>query len=74
MIAELIPELQKLSLEEKLTLSDELWREVTGAEVGQVDPNLVQKLNRRYEEYVENPDLGISAGEMKRRFNHNHKN
>ncbi len=71
MIAETIPQLEKLSPEEKLTLSDELWREVTGDAPGTSDPDLVEKLNERFREFEENPEVGVPAEEMKRRFHRN---
>jgi hypothetical protein len=71
MIAETIPQLKNLTAEEKLTLSDELWREVTGEVPESTDTNLVEKLNQRYGEFEQNPDLGIPAGEMKQRFQRN---
>ena len=71
MISETIPQLRELSPEEKLTLSDELWREVTGEEPGMPDPDLVEELNQRFAEYDQNPQLGISASEMKQRFQRN---
>lgn len=71
MIAETIPQLKTLTPEEKLTLSDELWREVTGEDPAATDPNLVEKLNQRYSEFEQNPELGIPADKMKRRFQRN---
>ena len=71
MVAETIPQLKKLTPEEKLTLSDELWREVTGEDPASPDANLVEKLNQRYGEFEQNPELGIPADEMKRRFQRN---
>ena len=71
MISETIPQLRELTPEEKLALSDELWREVTGEEPGVPDPDLVEKLNRRYAEFEQNPDFGITAEEMKQRFKRN---
>ncbi len=71
MIAETIPQLSNLTPEEKLMLSDELWQEVTGEAPGEPDPELVKKLNQRYREFEENPDLGVSAEEMKKRFQRN---
>jgi len=71
MIAETIPQLKTLTPEEKLALSDELWREVTGEAPESPDTNLVEKLNQRYGEFEQNPELGIPAGEMKRRFQRN---
>jgi hypothetical protein len=68
MIAETIPQLKNLTPEEKLTLSDELWQEVTGTTPEVVDPILVEKMESRYKEYLENPSLGISAKDMKGRF------
>jgi hypothetical protein len=46
MISETIPQLRELTPEEKLILSDELWREVTCEEPGVPDPELVDKLNQ----------------------------
>ena len=71
MISETIPQLRELTPEEKLTLSDELWREVTGEEPGTPDPDLVDKLNQRFAEFEQNPELGISADAMKQRFKRN---
>ena len=68
MIAETIPQLKNLTPEEKLILSDELWREVTGGGPEEMDPRLVEKMDLRYKEYLESPGLGISADEMKSRF------
>jgi len=71
MISETIPQLRELTPEEKLTLSDELWREVTGEEPVIPDPDLVEKFNRRFAEFEQNPELGTSADDMKQRFKRN---
>lgn len=71
MIAETIPQLQQLTPDQKLTLSDELWREVAGESIDAPDSRLIEKLNRRYEEFAEDPDQGVSADEMKCRFKRN---
>jgi hypothetical protein len=71
MISETIPQLRDLTPEEKLTLSDELWREVTGEDPVIPDPDLVEKLNPRFAEFEQNPELGTSADDMKRRFKRN---
>ncbi len=68
MILETIPEIQKLTTEEKLILSDELWRAVVGESSYETDPVVAEKLNERFREYEADPAKAISADEMKRRF------
>ena len=68
MIAERIPQIQELTLEEKLALSDELWLEATEMTPSEVDSELVDKLNDRYEEFEKDSSLGVSSEEMKKRF------
>lgn len=69
MIAERIPQLQELTPEEKLALSDELWLEVTESTPIEVDTELVEKLNDRYEEFEKDSGMGVSSDEIKERFN-----
>ena len=71
MIAERIPQLQELTPEEKLALSDELWREVTETTPPEEDSELVEKLDERYEEFEKDSSQGVTSDEMKKRFDHN---
>ncbi len=69
MILERIPEISKLSPEDKLRLANELWQQVAE------DPDRIpvsdehkQLIEQRYQEYLENPDDVVTWEEVKRRL------
>ncbi len=70
MIFETIPQLQQLTPEEKLILSNELWTDAQSAlgVAEEVDSALVSKLRQRLCEYEENPADVVSWEEIKSRF------
>lgn len=69
MIAERIPELEKLSREEKLLLASELWQANADIpEDAQRDEAIEKLLQERLLEYEENPDAVITWEEMKRKY------
>ncbi len=68
MIVEQLPEVQKLPLEMKLALAAELFEEATESLVEEPDPELVDLLHRRYEEYRSNPSDASPWSEVKARI------
>jgi len=68
MIVEQLPEVQKLPLEMKLALAAELFEERTQSLVEEPDPELVDLLHRRYEEYRSNPGSVSPWTEVKARI------
>ena len=69
MIKEAIPRFDELSSAEKLLLLEELWDNLAGepAEIPVVDWQR-QELERRYQEYVQNPSEGSSWSEVRERL------
>jgi putative addiction module component (TIGR02574 family) len=69
MIFETIPQLQHLTPEEKLILSNELWADAQDSlHLGkEIDFALVAKLRQRLREYEENPTDVVSWEEIKAR-------
>lgn len=66
MIADRIPELKRLSAEEKLALASELWDEIAEhPELLPVRDDHVQILQDRLAEYEQNPQNTISWAEVK---------
>lgn len=66
MISERIPELRKLSAEEKLILAAELTNEVGEDEADvDVDPGLLDLVRDLHEDYLRNQDDVVSWDEMK---------
>lgn len=61
MILERLPEVQKLSPEEKWVLVDELWASlVDDAASGPVDPEMLAELERRMAEYEAHPETATT--------------
>lgn len=61
MVIEHLPQVAKLSIEEKWVLVDELWSALLAeAPVPAADPVVVAELERRMVEYEANPGSGIS--------------
>jgi putative addiction module component (TIGR02574 family) len=59
MLLEKLPEVQSLSFEDKCRLIDELWADLAQeVERAGVDENTLALLNRRFEEYVQDPAQG----------------
>ncbi len=69
MIAEQIPALSKLSLEDKWLLATELWNEV---ETNQFDlPNTAEIeaiVEKRFAEFEQDPSTAMTLDDFKRRF------
>lgn len=64
-------EIKELSRSEKLLLINELWEEVANtADELEISDELADKLDKRYEDFLSNPDQGISWKEFKSRFQH----
>ncbi|MEZ5329297.1 MAG: addiction module protein [Verrucomicrobiales bacterium] len=55
MILESLPEVQKLSPEEKRQLADELLDEIEDGNHGELKPDVVALLNERLEDYGKDP-------------------
>jgi len=68
-IAEKIPALAQLSLQEKLLLASELWNEVTAqTEDIPVSQEILDELDRRMEEYRRDPSTASPWEEVKQRI------
>jgi putative addiction module component (TIGR02574 family) len=66
---ERIPALRTLSASEKLTLITELWEDLASKpEDIPITPEQIAEVDRRLEEYRQNPSLGSSWEEVKARI------
>jgi putative addiction module component (TIGR02574 family) len=66
---ERIPELRTLSASEKLTLLTELWEDLaSNPENIPITPEQIAEVDRRLDEYRQNPNLGSSWEEVKARI------
>ena len=66
MIKETIPELQKLSTAAKFALAVELWDELSSnPDEMPVTEEQLNELDRRFEEYRQDPDKGVTWEEAK---------
>jgi putative addiction module component (TIGR02574 family) len=66
---ERIPELRTLSASEKLTLLTELWEDLaSNPEDIPITPEQIAEVDRRLDEYRQNPNLGSSWEEVKARI------
>jgi putative addiction module component (TIGR02574 family) len=69
MIKETIPELQKLSTADKFALAVELWDELSSKpDEMLVTEEQLNELDRRFEEYRQNPDKVVIWEEAKARI------
>ena len=69
MIVEQIPLLSELSAEEKLTLIEELWEQLSIEEPNiPVNEEHLRILEERRAEYLRNPEAGSTWGEVKKRI------
>lgn len=69
MIAEQIPDVSKLSIQEKWELANELWTEVEERQDDlPVSPEIIEIVERRFEEFERDPSTAITLDEFKRRF------
>ena len=68
MILEMHPELGKLSADEKFQLIQELYEAMEQDGVLEPNPQVVAELHRRREEYLRNPNQGVTWEEVKRKF------
>ena len=59
MVIERLPEVQKLSTEEKWVLVAELWADLTG-EAPAADPAIVEELQRRMAHYEAHPETATT--------------
>ena len=62
-----IPQLQKLTGEEKLQLIDELWCSLSPEDIS-VSRELMAELDHRLADHEANPQAGLTLEEFKRRF------
>lgn len=60
MVIERLPEIQKLSVEEKWVLVDELWAELLGEPALEVDPAILKELQRRTAHYEAHPETATT--------------
>jgi putative addiction module component (TIGR02574 family) len=66
---ERIPELRTLSASDKLTLVTELWEDLASKpEDIPIAPEQIAEVDRRLEDYRQNPSLGSSWDEVKARI------
>ena len=66
---ERIPELRRLSASDKLILVTELWEDLaSNPEDIPITPEQIAEVDRRLEEYRQNPGLGSSWEEIKARI------
>jgi putative addiction module component (TIGR02574 family) len=62
MILETIPAIQALTVEEKLLLAGEIWREASAAEP--ISPELAAMLDERIAAYREHPQDVLTTGQV----------
>ena len=60
MIIERLPEVQKLSNEEKWALVDELWADLVGDSESEAKPAIVEELQSRMAHFEANPETGTT--------------
>ena len=68
MITDNIPELQRLSSDEKILLAAELWRDAVGREAESPSPDLVRALRERLDHHRENPEQVSTWEEVRARI------
>lgn len=69
MIAEQIPAVKKLSLQDKWLLANELWNEVEEHQNKlPTSPEIMAIVKRRFAEHERDPSTAMSLEEFKRRF------
>jgi hypothetical protein len=68
MIAEKIPELCKLSSDQKILLAAELWREAVGPEAETPNPAMVRALRERLDYYRAHPEQVSTWEEVRARI------
>jgi putative addiction module component (TIGR02574 family) len=69
MIAEQIPAVKNLSLEEKWLLANELWDEVEQYQQGlTTSPAVMQIVERRFADFERDPSTAMTLDEFKQRY------
>lgn len=69
MIAELIPAVKQLSLQEKWLLANELWEEIEEHQNElSTDTEIMAVVEQRFAEFERDPSTALSLEEFKRRF------
>ncbi len=68
MIVETLPEVQRLTPEQKLLLAAELFEDATECIAEEPDPEIVKALDQRLEEYQNNPGSASSWSAVKARI------
>jgi len=67
MIVDRIPEIERLSTEEKLLLIKELWENIEGDQAtAPADPDILEELDRRAAHYRQHPETAMSWDDFKR--------
>lgn len=69
MIAEQIPAVKELSLQDKWLLANELWDEVEEHQEGlQSSPEIIAIVEKRFADHERDPSTAMSLEEFKRHF------
>jgi putative addiction module component (TIGR02574 family) len=69
MIAEKIPAVSQLSVDEKWMLANELWDEVEEHQESlSTSPAIIALVQQRFDEYERDPSTAITLEDFKRRF------
>jgi len=69
MIAEKIPAVSQLSVDEKWMLANELWDEIEEhQEQVSTSPDILALVQKRFEDYERDPSTAMTLEEFKRRF------
>ena len=65
MVIERLPEIQKLSVEEKWVLVDELWADLLTGESSAADPAILTEIERRMAHYQAHPETAVAWGTLR---------
>ncbi|HSI13242.1 MAG TPA: addiction module protein [Chthoniobacter sp.] len=70
MIADQIPAVKQLSLQDKWLLANELWAEIEERQQElPTSPEIMSMVEQRFAEFERDPSTAMSLEEFKRRFN-----
>jgi putative addiction module component (TIGR02574 family) len=68
MIVERIPEISKLTQQDKRLLINELWDDIEELDAGEPNPAVVRILQERWNEFEENPSAAMTLEEFRSRI------